>query len=41
MDNLGKKIYEYIKKRYIIGLLLLFPLAVTYFVVSFAFTLFL
>ena len=38
MDNLGKKIYEYIKKRYIIGLLLLFPLAVTYFVVSFAFT---
>jgi len=37
MDNVGKKIYEYIRKRYILGLLLLFPLAVTYFVVSFAF----
>tara|TARA_B110000263_G_C15245997_1_gene481743 strand:- start:328 stop:954 length:627 start_codon:yes stop_codon:yes gene_type:complete len=37
MDNLGKKIYAYIRKRYILGLLLLFPLAVTYFVVAFAF----
>jgi uncharacterized membrane protein len=37
MDNFGRKIYGYIKKRYILGLLLLFPLAVTYFVVSFAF----
>ena len=37
MDSIGKKIYQYIKKRYILGLLLLFPLAVTYFVVSFAF----
>jgi len=37
MNSLGKKIYAYIKKRYILGLLLLFPLAVTYFVVAFAF----
>ena len=37
MDSLGQKIYAYIRKRYILGLLLLFPIAVTYFVVAFAF----
>ena len=37
MNKFGERIYNYIKKRYIIGLLLLFPLAVTYFVVAFAF----
>ena len=37
MNRISEKLYTYIRKRYILGLLLLFPLAVTYFVAAFAF----